>query len=42
MSDSFPNPFVKSPAKAEKKAIQLLEAARISYPAVSSSDVLCE
>lgn len=31
-----------SPARAEKKALQLLEAARISYPAVSSSDVLCE
>lgn len=30
-----------SPARAERKAIQLIEAAQLSYPAVSSSDVLC-
>jgi transposase len=28
--------------KAEKKALELLEAAKHSYPAVSSDDVLCE
>jgi transposase len=30
-----------SSARAERKAIQLLEAAQLSFPAVSSSDVLC-